>query len=336
MKLLVLGGTRFLSRRVAAEAMAAGHDVTCAARGEHGSPPDGTAFVRWDRADPVPAALAEARPDAVVDVTSTPAQAARAVAAWPDAHWVYVSTLNVYADETRRGASVADSDLVAPRETGDLRADPEAYGAMKVACENHVRAGAATALVLRPGLIVGPGDPSGRFAYWPSHAAQAGEDGGGLLVPGTPDDPVQLIDVGDLAGWIVRALERGTTGTFDAICPPLTRAEFVAGLQQGVGETVEPVYVPSAWLADQGVAEWSGPDSIPLWVADPQAAGFMTRDVSASLAAGLAIRPLADTVRATAAWLAATPDAVVTGLTRAEECDLLAAARTARPGATSG
>jgi len=268
--------------------------------------------------------LAALHPDAVVDVTGTPTFVTRAVAQWPDARWVFISTLNVYADLSKAGGSAADTPLVEPRDDGDPRADPEAYGAMKVACENAVRAGTASALVLRPGLIVGPGDDSGRFAYWPSHAAQAALDGGGLLVPGEPDDPVQFIDVGDLAVWAVHAIESGVDGCFDALAPSMTKADFVAGLIDGAGPGVEPVYVSSAWLLEHEVNQWMGPGSIPLWVADPAEAGMMTRDVAASLAAGLVVRPVTDAVRETLAWIKATPDAAVTGLTRAEERALLA------------
>ena len=324
MQILVLGGNRFLSKRIAEVAIAAGHDVICAARGVHGTPPVGAKFVRWDRAEPVPIQLAALHPDAVVDVTGTPAFVTRAVAQWPDARWVFISTLNVYADLSAMGGSVGDTPLVEPRDDGDPRADPEVYGAMKVACENAVRAGTASALVLRPGLIVGPGDDSGRFAYWPSHAAQAADDGDGLLVPGEPDDPVQFIDVGDLAVWAVHAIESGVDGCFDALAPSMTKADFVAGLIDGAGPGVEPVYVSSAWLLEHEVNQWMGPGSIPLWVADPAEAGMMTRDVAASLAAGLVVRPVTDAVRETLAWIKATPDAAVTGLTRAEERALLA------------
>lgn len=324
MKVLVLGGTRFLSKRIGAVAVAAGHDVVCAARGDHGRPPDGARFVRWDRNEPVPAVLASLRPDVVIDVTDTPAFAAQAVKTWPDAHWVFISTLNVYADLSRAGGNAADTPLVKPDQSGDPQAGPKSYGAMKVACENLVRAGTASSLVLRPGLIIGPGDPSGRFAYWPSHAAQAGFDGGELLVPGEPGDPVQFIDVGDLADWAVRSLDSRVQGCFDAVGPSLTKADFVAGLLKGVDSPAEPSYIPSDWLTRHDVAEWAGPRSIPLWTADQQSAGHMARDVTASLEAGLVISPVAQTSRSTMAWLKATPDAPVTGLTRAEERDLIA------------
>ncbi|WP_125776916.1 NAD-dependent epimerase/dehydratase family protein [Antribacter gilvus] len=335
MRILVLGGTVFLSRAVATEAVRRGHDVTCASRGTSGSPPDGARFVRWDRAEPVPAELAGAtRPaddtfDAVVDVSGTPSQVRRAVSAFPGAHWTFVSTGNVYADTATPGGTAATSALVDPVETDeDPLSGPAVYGAMKVACENLVREGASAALVIRPGLIVGPGDPSGRFAYWPAYLAAASADGRPVLVP--QDGPVQLVDVRDLAQWVVAGAERRLVGDFDAVCPSVPRSEVLAAVSDVVAGSPELVVAPTAFLDERGVKPWSGPRSIPLWIGDPAWAGFMRRDVTASLEAGLTIRPFADTAQDTLEWLSATPDATVTGLTRAEELDVLDALAGAR------
>ena len=194
MQLLVLGGTRFLSREVAAQAVARGWDVTCACRGESGTVPDGSTHLHWDRSEPAPAALADGGWDAVVDVARLPShvRGALAAAADDDAHWVFVSTISVYADNS----SPAMEPLAEPvTEDVDLSEDPDAYGGMKVACEQLVQERAASAVVVRPGLIVGPGDPTGRFAHWPQRLARGGE----VLAPGRPDDVVQVIDVRDLA-----------------------------------------------------------------------------------------------------------------------------------------
>lgn len=326
MRILVLGGTVFLSRAVAEAAVARGHDVTCAARGVSGTVPDGAGLVRWDRADAVPAELADAGLDAVVDVSRIPSQVRRAVAAFPDAHWTFVSTINVYSDTATPGGTPATLPLLDPIETDeDPSSGPEVYGAMKVACENLIRSGAAAALVIRPGLIVGPGDPSGRFAYWPARFAQAAEDGLPVLVPEPVDAPVQLVDVRDLAEWIVTAAERRTTGDFDAVCPPLPRSELLAQVADGAGADPELVPVAPEVLAEHGVNPWAGPRSIPFWAADLVDAGFMAHDVTSSLEAGLTIRPIAETTRDTLAWLGATPEANVTGLTRDEEQEVLAA-----------
>ena len=141
MRLLVLGGTRFLSREVAAQAVARGWEVTCACRGESGSVPAGAELLRWDRAEEAPQSLLDGGWDAVVDVARLPSHVRRAVAAVPDAHWVFVSTINVYADD----GSPAMGPLVEPvPEDVDLASDPDAYGPMKVACESLVRDGAAS------------------------------------------------------------------------------------------------------------------------------------------------------------------------------------------------
>ena len=323
MRILVLGGTVFLSREVAARAVDRGHEVVCAARGSSGPVPDGARLVRWDRGEDPPAELVALRPDAVVDVARVPSYVRRAVAAFPDAHWTFVSTCNVYADEGVAGGTAGSPVKEPLDEDADPASSPEAYGRMKVACERAVRDATRASFVVRAGLIVGPRDPSGRFAYWPAHVRAAVEDGGPLLVPGDPDDPVQLIDVRDLADWILDAAEAGATGTYDGLGPSMTRRAFLAALVAGVGAEPEVRWVPTKRLVDAGVEEWAGPGSLPLWIGDPDWQGFMARDVSASLAAGLRTRPLVDTVRDTLAWLRSAPDATVTGLTRAEELDLL-------------
>ena len=208
MRLLVLGGTQFLSRAVAADAVARGHDVTCGCRGVTGAVPEGAEHVVFDRAaGPVPADLAATAYDAVVDVTDQPGWVRHAVGAFPDAHWVFVSTINVYDDETTPGGTPDTLRLREPvAEDGQGRESPEAYGGRKVTCERLVREGVASSTVIRPGLIVGPEDPTGRFSYWPARLA----DGGEVLAPGTPDDDVQVVDVRDLATWIVDCAESRT------------------------------------------------------------------------------------------------------------------------------
>ncbi len=173
-----------------------------------GSLPDGVRHVVWDRADDVPAELAGESFDAVVDVSRIPSHVRRAVAAWPDAHWVFVSTVNVYADNDAPDPGTDGPLVDAIDEDRDLKEDPEAYGGMKVACERLVLDGAARSMVIRPGLIVGPGDPSGRYTYWPERLADDGE----VLGPGGADDRIQIIDARDIAEWIVRSVESGQTG----------------------------------------------------------------------------------------------------------------------------
>jgi hypothetical protein len=175
--------------------------------------------------------------------------------------------------------------------------------------------------VIRPGLVVGPDDPSGRFAYWPWRLAEGGE----VVAPGAPDDSVQVIDVRDLAAWIVDCAERRTAGTFDGVGERLSRAEFLTQAAAGVGVRPDLTWVPQEFLVEQEVAPWSGPRSIPLWLPLPEYAGFMAHDEAPARAAGLAPRPVAETARDTLDWLRKTPDAARTGLTREEEAGLLEA-----------
>jgi nucleoside-diphosphate-sugar epimerase len=328
MKLLVLGGSVFLSRAVAADAVRRGHDVTCANRGTSGFVPDGATLVVWDRAEPVAAGLADDFA-AVVDVGRYPSWTRTAVAAFPSAHWVFVSTVNVYSDESTPGGRPGTLPLREPlHEDVDLAVDMEAYGPMKVACEQIARDGAASATVIRPGLIVGPGDPSGRFTYWPARMA----DGGEVLAPGRPDDSTQVIDVHDLATWIVDAAETRLTGDYDGVGHATTMADVLTAVAEGCGSEVSLTWVPQEFLTEQGVEPWVGPDSLPLWLPRPEYDGMSAHDATPSYDAGLVTRPVADTARETLAWLRATPDANVTGITREREAEVLAAWRDATGG----
>ena len=190
-----------------------------------------------------------------------------------------------------------------------------------MACEEIVRAGAASSVVIRPGLISGPGDPSGRFTYWPVRLAEAGP----VLAP-PADDVVQTIDVRDLAEWIVTAAEQRLGGVYDGVGAATLRADFLAEVARGVAaEVPELVWASEEELAAQSVEAWAGPRSLPVWVPGAEDRGFMAHDVAPSLAAGLRLRPLAETARDTLAWVRSTPDAKVTGLTRDEEREVLSA-----------
>lgn len=318
MRILVLGGTRFLSRTVAVEAVGRGHEVACACRGVSGPLPAGVTHLAWDRDEEAPAEVAGGGWDAVVDVARLPSHVRRAVAAVPTAHWVFVSTVNVYPDTT----SPAMEPLHAPLfEDADPAESPEAYGAMKVACERVVAEGAASSMVVRPGLIAGPGDPTGRFTYWPSRLAEGGE----VLAPGRHGDAVQVVDVRDLAAWIVGACERRTTGVLDGVGEVLPLAAVLAEVAAGVGAHPDLTWVPQEVLTEQGVEPWAGPDGIPLWLPRPDYDGMMAHDPGPAIAAGLRIRPVAETAADTLAWQRATPDAELTGISREREAEVLAA-----------
>lgn len=327
MRLLVLGGSVFLSRAVAADAAARGHEVVAANRGRSGPVPDGVRHAPLDRADPFPETLAAEGFDAVVDVSRTPSHVRRAVAALPGAHWVFVSTVNVYADDGDPGGPGIGRLREPESDDVDGADRPEAYGAMKVACENLVREGASTSAVVRPGLIVGPGDPSGRFAYWPARLGRMPGGGADVLAPGDPADPMQVIDVRDLAAWVVDLAERRTEGTFDAVGPVVPVGELLAAAARGVGAEPRWVWADDAALEAADVRPWSGERSLPLWLPRPEYAGMPAHDAGPAAEAGLASRPVEETARDTLAWLRATPDAHVTGLTAAEEADVVAGVR---------
>ncbi len=324
MRFLVLGGSVFLSRAVALEAVARGHDVTAACRGSSGSVPEGVRHVPVDRLAGLPDELTSTAYDAVVDVARSPSWVRAAVAAWPGARWTFVSTINVYADDATPGGRPGTLPLREPRDDADLREEPDAYGPLKVACEQAVLDEAGQACVVRPGLIVGPGDPTGRFTYWPARLGGAG-DGEPVLAGGSPDDLVQVIDVRDLARWLVDAAERGLTGVFDGVGPAMPLGRLLDEVAAGVGATPRWVWADDETLEAAGVAPWMGPRSLPLWLPRPAYDGMLAHDWTPSRDAGLRVRPVGETATDTLAWLRATPDAVVTGLTRAEEQEVLRA-----------
>ena len=317
MRILVLGGTQFLSRAVAADAVSRGHDVTCAARGESGQVPNGARHQYLDRSAPDWSGI-EGDWDAVVDVARTPGWVAAALDHLADAHWTFVSTISVYADHTTPGGTPDTLPLLSPI-TDDVEQDTaEKYGANKVACEQHVQARARESLIVRPGLIVGPGDPSGRFSYWPERLAEGGE----VLAPESPDRDTQAIDVRDLAAWIVTCAEKRLTGVYDATGRVQRLGDLVEEVSAAVGGGATVVWAPADFLLERAVSYWAGPRSLPLWLPE-DARGMTSHDVSAAFDAGLTTRPVGETAVDTLAWLRATPDAPRTGLSRAEEQDLL-------------
>jgi 2'-hydroxyisoflavone reductase len=233
-------------------------------------------------------ALGERTWDAVVDTsTFLPRVAALSADALRDrvGRYLYVSSISAYADLSV--PPTEDSPLT--RDAPDESA--EHYGALKAACEQVVaeRYG-DRALIVRPGLIVGPHDPTGRFTYWPLRLAL----GGAVLAPGTPSDAKQFIDVRDLAEWMLRLLERDESGIYNATGVPVPFGELLAACP---GDA-RLVWVPGEELVAAGVGEWM---ELPLWIASPEFAAMQQVDVSKAIAAGLTFRPLEETVRATIA-----------------------------------
>ena len=317
MKLLVLGGTKFLGRAVVDAALAAGHEVTLFNRGETnpGLYPQ-LEHVRGDRTQSL-AALDGRTWDAVVDtsgyVPGVVQASAEALAA--AGTYCFVSSISAYASFTgpvREGDPVAE---LASHPADELLADYSNYGALKALCERAVeRVLGDRALVVRPGLIVGPHDPTGRFTYWPHRVAR----GGDVLAPGPPERRVQFVDVRDLGEWIVHACERRLGGTFNATRPGVEWGELLAACVEVTASGAEPVWVDDEFLLEQGVGQWL---ELPLWIAEPDSVGVHMADVARALADGLSFRPLSETVEATLGEAEPTETA---GLAPQREADLLA------------
>ncbi|MCL3817082.1 NAD-dependent epimerase/dehydratase family protein [Aeromicrobium wangtongii] len=319
--MLVLGGTSWVGGCIAREALGRGHDVTCLARGESGQAPAGATFVRADRSAPgAYDAVADRAWDLVVDLSRQPGQVRSAVAALGGraGHWTFVSTGSVYADQS--GPLTEASPLLEPLEADE--ATPEEYGHAKVACEQAVTT-LPRHLVVRAGLIGGPGDRSDRLGYYVSRFALAGDQD--VLVPDAANQPMQVIDVRDLAAWIVRSAERGATGIVHGAGSRTTVGELIAVSAEVSGFTGRRVVPEVDWLHEHGVQEWMGPRSLPLWLpASHHGMGRM--DDARAIGWGLVRRPLDRTLADT---LADERDRGLdrpraAGLSRAEELQLLA------------
>jgi nucleoside-diphosphate-sugar epimerase len=323
--LLVLGGTVFLSRTIAEQAVERGHRVTIASRGATGSPPEGVEFTKLDRATGEGLeALRGKQFDAVFDVARLPGHIGPVLDALADdaAYWSFVSTISVYPT-----FDVITGELHEPTAPDSTDASLEQYGPSKVACENLVRERLGDkALITRPGLIVGRGDRNDRLGYWPLRFAEGGE----ILAPGPRERPVQWIDVCDYANWLLDAADNGVTGTVDAIDEAVEFGAFLDGVADALVEhgvlTERPdlTWVPQEFLLENGVNPWAGPDSLGMWVPTPQYDGFQTLPASPAAAAGLKASRLGEVVNRWWDANAETPQ-LKAGLTRRKEGEVLAA-----------
>jgi len=328
MRLLILGGTRFVGRAIVGEALERGHEVATFTRGTRPHPFAGRVEeLTGDRSGDV-SALAGRSFEACIDTSGyVPRQVTAAAEALADVgHYTFISSCSAYADQSRPGMD-EDAPLAALEDESTEEFTGEAYGGLKALCE---RAAAAAhgdhLLVLRPGLIVGPHDPTGRFTYWVVRGARGGE----MLAPSPPSAAMQVIDARDLASFAVSAAERGLTGVLNTVgrsLPP-TLGDLIDEVMRAGAAGTRVRWVEEKLLLDREVEAWS---DLPVWLpeGDPQYAGFMRRDGSRAYALGLTLRPLADTVRDTLAWAREEDDEALrdgVGLTPEREAELLEAA----------
>lgn len=316
MRLLLLGGPRFLGRALVEAAIARGHELTLFNRGLTNPElyPEVERLI-GDRAADL-GALEGRTWDAVVDTCGFFPSVVRASAAALAGSGLYcfVSSISVY--EGFDHPVDEDSPVAA---LGDLRADEltnESYGALKALCEDVVReVFGPRGLVVRPGLIVGPYDPSGRFTYWPHRIARGGE----VLAPGPPEDPTQFVDVRDLAAWMVDLCELGASGTFNATNEGVAWGELLEACRAVTGSDAVITWVTDEFLVERGVGQWL---ELPLWLTGAERAFADRVDVQRAVASGLRFRPLADTVAATLELATPTDSA---GLVPEREAALLEA-----------
>ncbi len=327
LRLLVLGGTGFFGPHLVERALARGHTVTLFNRGitNPGLFPE-LETLRGDRETGDLSALAGRTWDAVVDSSAVLPRWTREsahVLRGGVGQYVFISSLSVYADTSRPGLD----ELAPVARLGDPANETvtaATFGPLKAAAEAAIRAelpGSLTAL--RSGLLAGPNDPTDRFTYWPVRI----DRGGDVLAPGRASDPIQLIDVRDLADFAVAAIETAATGTFNVVGPlaPMSIAEMLYGIRATTAADVRFIWVRTEFLWEQEVSPWT---DLPVWVPPRNGLeGFARFSNRRAVAAGLTIRPLADTARDTLAWFQGLPTArrvqLRAGLTPAREADVL-------------
>lgn len=321
MRLLVLGGTKFLGRAIVESALARGHEVTLFTRGQTnpGAYPEAE-HLHGDR-DGDLAALQGREWDAAIDTSGYVPRVVRASAellADAVGHYAFVSSVSAYRDF--REPRDEESELATLAEETEDYQTHEAYGPLKVLCEEVVgKIFRERALVVRPGLIVGPHDPTNRFPYWVHRVA----DGGMVLAPGRPDRQVQYIDVRDLADWLIRMADEQATGVFNAVGP-----DYLLTFEQLLDEcaTVTGSDARFVWVDDEKLFELGAEPGweLPFWLppTDAEWATFFSVDASRAWGAGLSFRPLADTIRRVSEHERPPADAMG-GITREREAELL-------------
>jgi 2'-hydroxyisoflavone reductase len=335
MQILVLGGTRFLGRHFVEQALAAGHRLTLLHRGRSGAGLSPQAEHLIADRDGDLSMLDGRQWDAVLDTSAYLPRQVRAVAgrlAGQIGRYQLVSTISVYPDFATPGLDEDAPRAVLP-DPEVQTVDGSTYGGLKALCEDAALAAfGERCLIARPGLLVGPHDPTERFTWWVRRVAA----GGDVLAPGDPAAPVQFIDARDAAGWLLQAAEAGTSGTFNLTGPvraptePLTMGEFLTTACEQLATAARLHWLDEGFLLGQGVVPWT---ELPVWVPS-DSAGIHQVDIRRAVASGLSCRPLAATLADTAAWAAGVPGNGGTGLSAEREAALLSAWH-ARPAGTS-
>ncbi|MBX9952895.1 MAG: NAD-dependent epimerase/dehydratase family protein [Candidatus Obscuribacterales bacterium] len=297
MKVLILGGTIFLGRHIVTAALHAGHEVTTFNRGSKSlEEQNRVEKLIADRRDDL-SVLTGKKWDAVIDTCGyEPQEVEKSAAALKNSvdNYTFISSISVYKgfpvkgmDETARVKSIEDGDEAE-------------YGSLKVGCEREVeKAFGDKALIIRPGLIVGPYDPTDRFTYWPTRVSK----GGRVAAPGDPEKNIQFIDVRDLANWTVKLVETRSKGVFNATGPkePLTMHQFLNECNAAVGNIAQFVWLRDEQILAAGVAPWI---DMPLWIpeSDEEHRYFQHMDCTKAQKTGLTYSPLAATIRDTLKW----------------------------------
>ena len=311
-RLLVLGGTGFLGPQIVEHAVARGHTVTLFNRGR--TRPhlfENLEKLEGDRDPKVGEGLkaleGDREWDAVVDTSGYVPRIVDASASLLKdrvKHYSFVSSISVYADHSKPDMNEDDpvGQLTDPTVE---RVDGETYGPLKAACERAAEAAMPGRVAnVRPGLLVGPGDPTDRFTYWPARIARGGE----VLCPNSPNDPMQYIDARDLGAWLVHLAENRTAGVFNAVGPfEGTTIGEVCNLCKDVsGSDATLTWVPWEFLREQGVTPWQ---EMPAWVPpEGDSAGFGRRSFAKAKAAGLTTRPVRDTIAGTLEYWKSLPE----------------------------
>ena len=297
MRLLVLGGTRFVGRSVVLDALDRGWEVSALNRGVTGSLPPAVAALVADRTDPLAAALRGKEFDAVVDTWSAAPRVVRTAAELLTGQverFAYCSSISAYVDGRPVGG-----DETWPAVDADPGADQTDYARDKRGAELAALESFPDALIGRPGLILGPYEDIGRLPWWLARAAR----GGRMVAPGRPGRPIQYVDARDLAAWFLDNLAAGTSGFVDLVDPSghTTMQSLLEAVVSATGSKAELVWIDQEAVLASGAEPWS---HLPCWLPEGgEFEGFMEGDTSRAIATGLRSREITDTVDATWAWL---------------------------------